>query len=195
MRAFAGLELPTPLRRELDGWSSLLRAAGPPARWVARDALHLTLRFLGDADADRHLDYALRLEPRLLELPAFELRTTSPGLLPDRGKPRVVMIALACDGPGLGDLAELCERTARECGYVPETRPFRPHVTLCRIKDGAASGGRREWSALLDRFDPGWRCLSSPPFTIGETVLFESVPGAGGSRYTPLRRMALRGLP
>ena len=62
--------------------------------------------------------------------------------------------------------------------YTPEPRPFRPHVTLARLKDADAAGVRRWLRSPADTvaFDPR------------EFVLFESRPG---SDYRPLAEYPL----
>jgi RNA 2',3'-cyclic 3'-phosphodiesterase len=55
MRAFLGIDLDDDLRDELAALCDALRDAAPTWRgekWVPRDNLHLTLRFLGEIDSE-----------------------------------------------------------------------------------------------------------------------------------------------
>jgi 2'-5' RNA ligase len=66
--------------------------------------------------------------------------------------------------------------TATEpCGFIPEDRPYRPHITLARDKDN----GRRlqEMKKRLPR------AVAFSGFVAHEYALYESFPGPGGSRY------------
>jgi 2'-5' RNA ligase len=95
-------------------------------------------------------------------------------LLPPR-RARVLTVALADETGSLGALqAEVSEGLAAAGVYTPETRPFRPHVTVARIRSGA----------------PAPRALESEPdpvaFRAGGVVLYRSRPGPRGARYEPL---------
>ena len=93
------------------------------------------------------------------------------------GSPRkahVIVLPLEDDG----SLARLCDRIGETSG-VREDRPYRPHLTLARLKKPA------DVSALIE---------STPVSLEGRVVgitLYESVLGKNGPRYTPLAR-ALR---
>ncbi len=52
MRLFVAIALPADLRARLAG----LQQGLPAARWVDPDNLHLTLRFIGEADGDQAQD-------------------------------------------------------------------------------------------------------------------------------------------
>ena len=58
--------------------------------------------------------------------------------------------------------------------FEPEARPFRPHVTVARLRRGATPP----------------RAVAAAPeplaFAGGPVVLFRSHPGRGGARYEPL---------
>ena len=58
MRLFIAVNLPDALRQELWAAAAALRRGDFPVKWVAADALHLTLKFLGEVAPER--------EPELL---------------------------------------------------------------------------------------------------------------------------------
>ena len=88
------------------------------------------------------------------------------------------------------ELIELQQRVTAAtelCGFVPEARPFNPHITLARSKGRARQSGLRAVRAKLQ---------GEPRFTrfvAREFLLYESFPGAEGSRYEIRERFALRG--
>src|SRR4051812_20038389 len=95
------------------------------ARWVARDAMHVTLRFLGETDASlvpALSDLVTKLGARL----PLEVRATSLLAFPDAKKARVLTIGLE----GVDALARECEESAVALGFAPEERAFRAHLTL-----------------------------------------------------------------
>lgn len=172
LRLFAALDLPAEPRAALAAFRD---AAVDPAAWrpVPDAALHVTLAFLGHRPSE---DAAVVAEviARLEEPPAPGVRAGAPLLLPPR-RPRVLAVAL--EDPA-GELARLhgqvAEGLAAEGVYVPERRRFRPHVTLARLRSGAAPP-----AAPADGPGP----LS---FTGAAVTLYESRLGPGGARYEPL---------
>ena len=73
MRLFAGIALPDDVAQSL----AALQAGVPGARWQTREQLHLTLRFIGEADgrAATAIDDALTT----ISAPAFSLELKGVG--------------------------------------------------------------------------------------------------------------------
>lgn len=106
-------------------------------RWIEPDALHLTLRFLGNAGGAQ-IEYFKHMLPTLAPaLPAFA--ASRYGIWPNRVRPRLLVLELEAD-QALADLARTCEEHARKAGFQPESRDFRAHVTLARLRPGSAFG-------------------------------------------------------
>ncbi len=61
------------------------------------------------------------------------------------------------------------------CGFLPETRPYHPHLTLARNR-GQGAGIRQLKATVLPQ--PRF-----PGFAAPEFLLYESFLGAAGSRY------------
>lgn len=112
-------------------------AAARRLRWVERNALHLTLRFLGPSSPAQQQRLAGAL-PNLAR-PLRPLATRRYGIWPNRARPRLLVLELAHDAT-LVELAQACEAEACAAGFVADTRPFRSHVTLARLRPGCAFG-------------------------------------------------------
>ena len=140
-RCFLAL-LPDPASREqlLRCHGELERATSGASRcirWIEPAALHLTLRFLGNSGGAQ-IEYFKHMLPTLAPaLPA--LAATRYGVWPNRARPRLLVLELEADLT-LSDLAQTCEEHARKAGFQPETRDFRAHVTLARLRPGCAFG-------------------------------------------------------
>ena len=90
--------------------------------------LHITLAFLGDTAPADGACYELMADT-LVGLPAFDL--TLDRLVGHRR--RGMLWAAPTEMPSeLAELARLTGEVLRPCGRVPESRPFRAHVTLAR---------------------------------------------------------------
>jgi 2'-5' RNA ligase len=105
----------------LERLADIERPKDPGVKWVPRENLHITLRFLGDAEID---DVVARLDEVLLPTatavlgPAFDLRAE-----------RSIVLPVA----GLDDLAEVVEQAVRGAGTANERRRFVGHLTLARL--------------------------------------------------------------
>jgi 2'-5' RNA ligase len=117
-----------PPKELLDRLADLERPRDPGVRWVPQENLHITLRFLGDADVD---EVGERLDAALLPMataalgPALDLRAERSIVLPVTG---------------VDDLAEVVERAVRGVGTANERRRFVGHLTLARLAKQARPG-------------------------------------------------------
>lgn len=177
LRLFFGLEIPEPVKQRL--LSIQQPVAG--ARWQRADQLHLTLAFLGSVEAQQLpviCDAA-----RKLAVEPFDLAVSGVGCFghPDHPKNLWAGVQPVDELAGLHE--ELCQRLAA-CGFGPEKRTFRPHITLSRFRKEA--GSVRE---LLREH----QAVQAGTFAVNQFALFESVCGGQGSVYQIIERFPLAG--
>lgn len=178
IRTFIALEIEEPMRSRLAQAILELRPLLPGVRFVSKDGLHVTLRFLGGSRPEQLDRMPAALAAAARECPPLVARIGGLGAFPERGAPRVLFVGLAAP-PQLGPLQAACERAARSAGFLADGRSFRPHLTLGR------------WRDRVER-------PQFPPLELGEAalrnlVLFRSEPQRGGSRYTALATFPLAG--
>lgn len=141
----------------------------------------MTLQFLGSTD---EIQQTCVVE---------SLRTISVGPLPVRIAglnffERVgVFFAGVVLTPELLDLQQRVTAATRPCGFVPEARPYHPHITLARIK---ARAGGKILAPLKQALDRG-KVAVDEEFTAEEFLLYESFLGPEGSRYEVRARFPL----
>jgi 2'-5' RNA ligase len=178
MRLFLALVPPEPVRDALIG--AMEGVAG--ARWQADEQLHLTVRFIGDADRRAAADLDAQLAR--LRHPAFAVRLEGAGVFEHRGRPEALWIGAGPLAP-LAALHRKADQAAAQAGLPRETRAYRPHVTLARLPRGAGPPG--EAMARIGR-------LGALLFDARELVLFGSRLGQSGAHYEPVARYALHGM-
>jgi 2'-5' RNA ligase len=175
IRAFFAIELSDPARRAAAELAAALRArpGGDAVSWVRPEAMHVTLRFLGNIASAQVEPLLAQVRAQSRALTPFALRLGAPGCLPSARRPRVLLLELEPQAP-LTALAAAVERGVVAAGCAPETRAFRGHLTLGRVKER----GR----------PPSLDGLSAEPalFDVTESVLLASELHPSGSRYTPL---------
>jgi len=177
-RAFVALAPPEAQRAQLGAYLERCRAAAPEFRWVAPESVHLTLRFLGRVEAPPLAALSVRL--RGIRYPPFVMRLGALGTFGGR-RPSVVWLGLVEGVEPAAALARALEAACAAVGLEPETRPFRPHLTLARARERSG--------AVLPELPPP---PDMAPWTATEMILFESRLGGGPPVYVPLERFALQ---
>lgn len=137
-RCFYALALPPQLNRTLAAVIAGLRRRDDGAvRWTPPQNLHLTLRFLGELNG-KEFGEGKALLQNLTFGDGIRLKLGEADGFPSLRKPSVLV--LSAEGAGkeehgkLLDLQRTTEEFARRIGLEPEPRPFRPHITLGRIR-------------------------------------------------------------
>ena len=129
-RCFVAVPLPAEVRMAVDAWREGLDL---PGRQVPLRNLHVTLRFVGAADAIGRERLTAALDSAELGEP-FSFRIGGLGGFPKLGKATVAWAAIHRDGGKVADLAAVVEEAVASAGFGYEERPFRAHLTLARIR-------------------------------------------------------------
>jgi len=179
MRLFVGIPLAESVVAGLTAVCNRLRSKEDSLRWSAPESWHITLQFLGSATAEQFDCLAIQLA-RVRSVPV-PLRLDGLGVFDRAG----VFLAKVELTPELIVLqSRVTEATAR-CGFVPEDRPYQPHITLARSK---GEGGRQQLKSLKAR-------TSAKPafsgFVAREFLLYESHLGPDGAKYEVRHRFGL----
>lgn len=174
VRLFAGLPVDEATRAALADLTAALRRGDWPVRWVTPEAWHLTLKFYGERAEAEVAPIGAGLAEAVAGTPALDLHLTVLGANAPGRRARVLWVDLAAPA-ALELLHHRVELAAIALGIEPEGRPFRPHLTLGRVRHGATlppGAGERLAELAVDL-----------PFLADRLVLFESVLGPGGPRY------------
>jgi 2'-5' RNA ligase len=196
IRAFVAVELTDVLRRALGLLQAQvkaelareLRRTAPDARlqWVRPEAIHLTLKFLGDIAEEQVDEIAQALTAVAGSRPRFFLEVGGLGVFPDARAPRVLWVGL-CGAEPVISLARAVDEALGELNFAPESRAFNPHLTLARIKErGREVGKALAALGLLAQASP----LGTLP--VRTVALMRSELKPSGSVYTRLREVPLR---
>lgn len=174
-RLFVGIGLPEPAREIL----ARLRADYPTARWHPPEALHLTLVFIGQVSEPE----ARRMVAALSELrcPALTISIGGVGHFGPVHKPTVLWAGVEASA-ALAQLQQSVEQRLLPLGLVRDERPYRPHVTLARVRQGGEA---------LQGFLERYREFSLPSFEVQEFCLYVSRGGPSGVRYEVIERFSL----
>ena len=113
------------------------------------EAIHLTLKFLGDIRVDRADAIVESVSRSVHDLPPFELRIGGPGTFPDGKSPRVLWVGVDGDLLELAATQKKLEDALATLGFAREDRPFSPHLTVGRLREGTPLSDRRQAAEAL----------------------------------------------
>ena len=176
LRLFAAVAVPPEIGEPL-----VARQQGlPGARWRPPESFHITLRFFGDLREDAAAD--LDVELSAITSPPFAVTLAGVGAFGEGADIRAVWAGVE-ENPALGRLAKSTEAAARRARLKPETRAYRPHLTLAYL--------RRPDPARVAAWVQAHNLLKSPPFAASSFGLYSSHRTHEGSRYVLEREYAL----
>ena len=177
MRLFVAVNLPDDVRRALWEAAEPVRRPNPPVRWVEPNAVHFTLKFLGDVEAGREPAVRQAIDAAVAGARRFTLRIDGFGVFPNASRPRVIWAG--CEAaPQLEVLQHRVEQEMERLGFPIEGRPFQPHVTLGRARDGAPGDRMAAVAAAVERLQ------FAADVTVMSVDLMESQLSPTGARYS-----------
>jgi RNA 2',3'-cyclic 3'-phosphodiesterase len=186
MRIFLAINPPADVRRRV--WEAIapLRDLSPDVSWVPEIKIHLTLKFIGEMAEDRiaSLSSAMTELARTHAAPVVHLATV--GAFPNFRRPRVIWMGIEQE-PRLELLHHDVEIACDRLGHELEGRPYRPHLTLGRVRRplGEESVKALRMAAKRIRF--------TDEFHARTIDVMQSAPGPGGSQYTVITAAPMRG--
>ena len=161
--------------------------------WVQPAKIHLTIKFLGDID-EQVIDPLLgAIGQAVGSQPSVIVPLDRLGAFPRPQNPRVLWVGPSenwergTEVKRVTDLHGSIEQACEDLGFLRETKPFSPHLTLARIKAGEHQVGvALAISGVLDR------PLSLGSLAVESVVLMRSELNPTGSVYTKLWETRLR---
>ena len=175
MRLFIAVPLPDSAALRVGELLRSLRGRGWPVRWVRDGGLHLTLKFFGEVTPDRLEAIQEALGQAARDTGPIELVLGNGGAFPTLRRARILRLEVRADS-ALELLQDRLERACEGIGYPPEGRPFFPHITLGRVREGERLS--REAGAELEQVQLDF------PFLADRVVLFESRQTRQGPEYS-----------
>ena len=196
-RLFIAVPLPGALAAFVDDIIDDLRREEWPVRWTDPGNAHLTLHFLGDTLPEQAELLRIALRPVVARHEAFNLRTADLGAFPALKRPRVLWLGLWGPAHRLQTLHDDIGELLEQFGYELDDKPFHPHITLGRVRQGPNVRLRDLPAAIRRRFDAlaasGTVTHEKPvPLPVREVVLVRSHLDHTGARYEVLERYPLR---
>lgn len=152
----------------------------PGAHLVSPEAMHVTLRFIGETDNVQAEDIDMKLAE--IRAPSFTMRLCGVDYFGSERKVRSLWVGVEKSEP-LVFLHEKVESAVVRSGQQPEGRKFKPHVTLARFRNGSPS--------IAGAFIAANNGFAVGPLPVNRFILFQSCLTHTGAAYTALAEYPL----
>jgi RNA 2',3'-cyclic 3'-phosphodiesterase len=152
MRLFVGIDIPEDVKAKLRAALARLRPLAD-FRWSPIENLHVTTKFIGEWPEEKLEEMKAALA-EVNSPTAVDIAIRGLGWFPNPHRPRVFWAGVHA-GEELRALTIATDEAVARLGVPAETREFRPHLTLARIKDGVGLESVRRGVAALDSQDFG----------------------------------------
>jgi 2'-5' RNA ligase len=187
VRTFIAVELPPQIKHELEGLIERLNCRkNAQLRWVPIKNIHLTLKFIGEIEANKVPLIINKITGVVNKFDAFDIKIGGLGAFPRLQKPRVLWVG--CDLPGAGfALQREMEESLVPLGIAKENRRFHPHLTLARVSKYARGEDIKQISDLILKF----QMTKSWKLRVDQVKLFRSDLLPGGAQYGVISEFSL----
>lgn len=178
-----GVRIDPNVAQKISAVQTQLKRKLPGVRWVGRENLHFTLKFLGPIEEAKNELITEALEGALRLFPRFPILARGIGVFPDIRRARVLWVGL--EGNSLASLAAGVEKALEPIGFERGKRGFKPHLTIGRWR---SFDGRAE--LLRDELE-NWKGYDFGQSWVNEVVFFQSILKSEGAVYNLLRIIRL----
>jgi 2'-5' RNA ligase len=188
IRSFIAIEVPQPLQARMGEIQQELKTLETDIKWVRPGSIHLTLKFLGAVPKETLEKFSLAVSPVILREEPFDLRLQGVGCFPSIKNPRVLWVGIDRGCEKVSFLQEAIEKETAGLSLPSERRPFKPHLTIGRVRSLKSKG-------LLARAVANKQETEIGVFQARETVLFQSELTPAGAIYTKIRIFPMKASP
>ncbi len=188
VRLFIACEVPDEVKTAIGAVIETLRSrSGAAVRWIRAEGVHVTLKFLGEVPVRQLPAVKLAVQEAVVGTAPFELEFSNIGMFGGREGLRLMWVGIAGDVLRLEKLVRDVNAALAVVGFDPERRPFRPHLTLGRVRDEIPTRQRAEIEVAVGKMDV-------PPSTwrTNQVSLMRSRLTTAGAVYEVLATFPLR---
>jgi 2'-5' RNA ligase len=136
-RTFIALEIKEIIKELLAEVQQKIGSEIGGIKWVKPNNLYLTLKFLGPTCEDKIEDISDILINAAGNLNSFNISVSGLGAFPSSNNPKVIWAGLRADDV-LYNIQKDIDISLESLGFAKGKRPFSPHLTIGRLRDGRA---------------------------------------------------------
>ncbi|MGA7677046.1 MAG: RNA 2',3'-cyclic phosphodiesterase [Dehalococcoidia bacterium] len=189
IRSFIAIELPEEVKYGLHRLQAELTLPQYSfVKCVAPESIHVTLKFLGNISPQKVAEITRVMEQASQGVSPFQLQITEVGAFPNMRQPRVLWVGIKGEMDKLIAWQKRIDDGLVPLGFVKETRPFTPHLTLARVRENCSPGDRRDLGEVV---------MKTPievdyKVAVNSLNLMKSQLSPGGAVYSRLAEVKLK---
>lgn len=188
VRLFVACEVPEEVKTSIGGLIDSLRdRSGNDVRWIKPDGVHVTLKFLGEVPVKKLPAIKIAMQEAVVRHSPYNLEFSNIGTFGGREGLRLMWVGIAGDVLRLEALVRDVNLALAVVGFEPERRPFRPHLTLGRVKDEIGTRRRAEIEVEV-----GKTVVPTVTWRTSQVSLMRSRMVPGGAVYDVVATFPLR---
>ncbi len=152
-------------------------------KWTEPENMHITLKFLGDVQADKIPKISAKLKNIAKSHDEFKPLLKGVGVFKDFYRPKILWFGLR-NCPEFEKIKNGIENSLSDIGFEIDYRKFTPHLTVGRFKTSVSSD-------QLKKFVNTNREVYLQAVSVSDIILYESILSPQGSQYTVLEKFPL----
>jgi len=143
VRLFVALDIAPHFKDAISRLKGRLARFQRVVRWVQRERMHVTLKFIGETPADALADIRSACADVAAQSSPCGWSLERVGCFPPDGRVRILWTGASQMPPELLTMAERCDAALESVGIARESRPFAAHVTFGRVRNDDTDGTLR----------------------------------------------------
>ncbi len=183
VRAFLAIPLTTEVIDEAGRLQQTLSRRLPDIRWVKPASMHLTLKFFASIPEETLEKIGQIMLSVGGLLPPFPISISGLGTFPAPSRARVFWLGVQ-GGSSLNRIHGIFDEKLEQIGIPREGRPFTPHLTLGRRRQGISIP-----LAVLQQY----QTIECGRFQADRVILYQSHLKPAGAVHIPIRTVFLTG--
>ncbi|WP_160032353.1 RNA 2',3'-cyclic phosphodiesterase [Paenibacillus sp. An7] len=169
VRIFTAVSLPDPVKNEIQRWTVDNKDKLPFRNFTHKEDYHITLQFLGDTERGSINRLCETLREAAVQIEPFPLSVGNVGVFGTSLRPRVLWRGVEGEIDKLAELFQNILDVTVPLGYIPEDRPYRPHITIARkFDDSKNCNWKLEELQAQEKMEP---------WLVKDFVLFQTMLG------------------
>lgn len=181
MRCFIGIPIENGLKSKIKKLQEKLETTRADIKFVERENLHFTVKFLGDVPEEKISKIKEIMEKTATLFEPFEIYIKGLGCFPNKNYARVIWLSADAQLPAL---LEAFDINLSELGFKRESS-YIPHLTIGRVKSGRNDPSLLKLLRELEKIEIG-------TMIVKDIKLFKSTLTPNGPIYEELFRVTLK---
>jgi 2'-5' RNA ligase len=183
VRTFIAVDFPASMLEKIEDITAFFKSKTPEKalKWVDKDNLHLTLKFLGEINKSQIEQVQTVMAQSLEGYQPVDIEISGLGMYPDKRVPRVIWLGIS-GGEHLLEFHKTLDQSLARLGIKPEGRPYSPHLTIARVRRGTDKNIAKEIGETLSQF----KVEPLGAIHIDRVLLYQSELTPSGPVYTTL---------